>query len=1069
MWELSGGLIPTARAVIDINRPCNAKCVMCYYSYDSGDWSKSYEQVVQELSAAKARGNNSVDFTGGEPTIHPEMERVVRTAETMGLHTCIITNGLALEKVKRLTDAGCSEWLVSLHGFEGGHDRLLGVPRAWEKVNRTIDHLNDVGAFVRVNCTLTRYNAKDLPRLARHYIDHVRPRIVNFINFNPHYQWGNSDQPEIFRRLNEVQVKGSEVSDYLKDAVDLLREHNVWVNVRYFPFCLIKGYEAHICNNPQVMFDPYEWDYGVEPKTPEMYLRYARDLQARIGSSEGRCGACGILNVCGGIHKNYAKLHGYDELEPYAERSDYPYHFRTDLMSDIIIPAYRPNANLQKLLGEIAEKTVQPYRLHVVGVQQSAARNRNAGLSASSGPYVIMCDDDVCHLPIAWNRRLVMLLKENPGLLAVSARLMNPDGSVGRNTANNFNLNEPIVRVDMIPTACCIFRKTAVEFDERFVRAGWEDTDFFMQMKRDFSGDFAISNEIRVVHLNEEKNNGGVHNEHNSRLFLEKWGGTSSREVSPLSPMPKTSPLLPVEVEDMLRRQDYDGAVFFAQKASRRDGDDSALSRVLALELHRRGESERALRCLYQALLVNPGKGHLFKSFVSISRECGNYSILEAYLRMVTTQQPNLKDCALLLAECLTLQGKHSGARDVLKRLLARDPDSAAAAELLRQVEVRLGAGSVSGGVSSCEPVGGVNLRDFNALRFMTRRGCVDVGGVGDSDPLLCHRFEDRKARRYRSKGEIVDRIKHDREEYDLVVTDLTGGEPTLHPDIVEIVACGERLGNRICVISQGQWKNMRRMEAIVDAGVHEFLLSIHGVREDHDEATHAGAFDGIMQSIEFLERKRVRWRADCVVHKKNMARLPDYARMLRDLSHRPANVNFIVFSPLSTAQGHAEADLQAMHSELAPHLDEALEILDAALIWPNVRYYPMCMLPGRERHITCLPQICYDPMEWDCRSHSNMDADTIRSIYELGVSRGVYGETSRHVFHNTWSILQSQKLYRKGPTCLECSLRLICDGVAEQYRRRYGFGELSARKGELILDPIHFRRDRPEAVGVRK
>ena len=94
------GLIPTTRAVVDINRECNARCRMCYYAYDKGNWKKSFQDIQEELLAARDRGNNSVDFTGGEPTVYPHMDQVTRFAESIGLHTCIITNGLALGKIK---------------------------------------------------------------------------------------------------------------------------------------------------------------------------------------------------------------------------------------------------------------------------------------------------------------------------------------------------------------------------------------------------------------------------------------------------------------------------------------------------------------------------------------------------------------------------------------------------------------------------------------------------------------------------------------------------------------------------------------------------------------------------------------------------------------------------------------------------------------------------------------------------------------------------------------------------------------------------------------------------------
>lgn len=1076
MLDVESGLIPTTRAVVDVNRPCNAKCVMCYYSYDDSNWTKTLNQISLELASAKSRGNLSVDFTGGEPTIHPEMDKVILEAEGMGLHTCVITNGLAREKVKKLTEAGCSEWLVSVHGFEAQHDRLLGVPGAWKKVNDTIQELNGRGSFVRINCTLTRYNAKDLPKLAKHYVSEFQPRIVNFINFNPHYEWGNSDQPEVYKRLNEVQINGSEVAPYLKEAIDILASHNTWVNVRYFPFCLLRGYETYICNNPQVMFDPYEWDYGVMPKSSEVYLKYGRELQSRIGSSEGACGECGILDVCGGIHVNYARLHGYRELTPYRdERSDYPYYFKTDLTTDIVVPAFKPNGNLQKLLEEIAAKTAPPYNLVVVSKQQSAARNRNAGLMSSRSPFVIMCDDDICDLPHGWNRALLQKLKENPDLLAVSARLMNPNGTIGRNSANNGNMGPDLVKVGMIPTACCVLRRSDVRFDEGYITAGWEDTDFFMQMMQRFRGGFAIANTVKVVHLNEEKNNGGAQNLHNQQRFMRKWEQQAADKTSPPPPVSKGDLAfdLPADVARTVDQGDFDEACRLLRANA--GGRSIRAGHFLALGLagRRLGHNEQALRCFYQAATLEPANIDILKQFIQCSEEVGNYQTLEAFLRMVSIQRPEIKEFSLLLAECLFRQNKLVEAQKVLRAILAKDPGMRQAAELAREVDDRLcgartssTAPKTSGPVTAATPAE-LDLKVFNNLTYMTKRGCIDVGHICDINCLFCyHRFEDRKTRRFLSKQSIMDRLKRDRESYDLTVTDFTGGEPTLHPDIVEIVAFGNRIGNRICLITHGQWKHHDRIEAIIDAGVQEFLVSIHGVQEDHDAATNPGAFARIMTSIELMEKKGARWRVNCVAHKRNMTRLPQYARMIGSLSHRPYNANFIVFSPLAGWHQQEEIDFQAKHSELGPNLSEAIDIFSAANIWTNVRYYPMCMLPDREQHVTCFPQICYDPFEWDYRSYANPEADMIRKVYEIGVSNGVHGETPYHRFHNTWSIIQSQKLYRKGQACMDCRLRLICDGVAEQYERRFGLDELITRPGELVKDPIHFRRHWPAAVG---
>ncbi|MCE5336991.1 MAG: radical SAM protein [Desulfobacteraceae bacterium] len=738
---IRSGLIPTRRAVIDINRPCNAKCRMCYYAYDSSDWSKPIEDVKAELKAALDRGNTSVDFTGGEPTIYPDMTEAVRYAESIGLHTCIITNGLAVEKVKKLADAGCTEWLLSVHGYEDRQDQLLNVPGAWDKVNRSAAALNEKGCFVRVNCTLTRYNFKELPELARHYDTVIKPRIVNFINFNPHYEWGRNEQPEVVRRLNEVQVRASEVAPYLIEALEYLDGKHYWTNVRYFPLCLLKGYEHHVCNNPQVMFDPYEWDYSVSPKTTEAYLAQGRDFQKRINTREGSCASCGMIDVCGGLHANYAQVHGFDELEPYTERSDYPYYFKKDLATDIVIPAFRPNENLKRVLQEITDKTAPPYNVIVVSRRQSAARNRNEGLRAAQNPFVIMCDDDISDLPVGWNRQLAWILKEHREIVGISARLMNSDGTIGKNSANHFDLTPRLAEVEMIPTACSIFRRTDVRFDERYVTAGWEDSDFFMQLRQKYGGNVAIANEIRVVHLNEEKEGGGYWNQQNKDLFFAKWvDGTDKGGPVPVR---------------------------------------SAEARAADCE-----SSRQKLQPLHEAALRTPGDMAALKALIRASYDAKQFDQLEDCLRQLLQDHPRAKELRFLLASCLFEQGRYEEAHPIAEQLHATDPAYSPVKTLTDQIRVRLAAKKRAGTIGQPKqqipaakpveprPVPAVDRKATEAVIPGPRSRMKILLGPGLFDPRGNEAFLVKSLKR---AADVVT-FDHTRNDFDAVLRDLPAG-----------------------------------------------------------------------------------------------------------------------------------------------------------------------------------------------------------------------------------------------------------------------------------------------------
>jgi len=285
-----------------------------------------------------------------------------------------------------------------------------------------------------------------------------------------------------------------------------------------------------------------------------------------------------------------------------------------------------------------------------------------------------MCDDDISGLSPGWNRDLIYRLRESRELFGISARLMNPDGTVGRNSAGHFDLASPLAKVDMIPTACCVFRKTDLRFDERYIRAGWEDTDFFMQALRKYGGRFAIANTIRVLHLNEEKNGGGVENEHNRRLFLSKW--------------------------DFVEADGLDGQ-------SQCDGPPpSSSGTVLNCRL--------SLSALYEAVMADLTDMEAFKSFIQRSYGSRCFHLLESCLKELVKTRSSSKEICYLLASCLFEQAKYDEARPVAVDLASRYPGYAPARSLLERIETmgQQGAPRVPSG-TSWDPGGGANETNF--------------------------------------------------------------------------------------------------------------------------------------------------------------------------------------------------------------------------------------------------------------------------------------------------------------------------------------------------------------------
>lgn len=323
---------PTTRAMVDVGRKCNINCKFCYHKH-LGDLTKqtflSAEVLKHDIDAAAARGNDTIDFSGGEPTIHPDICELIRYCkDTHNMKVCIITNAILGENsTAKILDAGVDEFLVSMHGLPETHDMLSCHPGARDRQERFLKQISKRVSF-RINYTMNKFNQDEISVFALYAAKYYNPSIMNFINFNPHHSWQDDvvGTKEVLPSLDVLEKE-------LNLAIPALEKHGIGVNVRYYPMCRIKEeYRRCVCNDHQVTFDPYEWDYRIMPKTVDAHMRWAIEGSKSIEHKKFPCSACNIRYICGGINRYYYKAcDKADAVKPVYEKVEnehFVYHYR---------------------------------------------------------------------------------------------------------------------------------------------------------------------------------------------------------------------------------------------------------------------------------------------------------------------------------------------------------------------------------------------------------------------------------------------------------------------------------------------------------------------------------------------------------------------------------------------------------------------------------------------------------------------------------------------------------------------------------------------------------------------
>ena len=106
----------TPHLTIESNTTCNIRCACCYCIEEAAA-VKPLAQVLDEIDLAVEKRNlDAISLLGGEPTLHPDIVRIVKYVKQKGLVCLLLTNGVRFLQ----GDAGLLDALVA-----AGVDRFL--------------------------------------------------------------------------------------------------------------------------------------------------------------------------------------------------------------------------------------------------------------------------------------------------------------------------------------------------------------------------------------------------------------------------------------------------------------------------------------------------------------------------------------------------------------------------------------------------------------------------------------------------------------------------------------------------------------------------------------------------------------------------------------------------------------------------------------------------------------------------------------------------------------------------------------------------------------------------------
>jgi len=275
-----------------------------------------------------------------------------------------------------------------------------------------------------------------------------------------------------------------------------------------------------------------------------------------------------------------------------------------------------------------------------------------------------------------------------------------------------------------------------------------------------------------------------------------------------------------------------------------------------------------------------------------------------------------------------------------------------------------------------------------------------------------------------------------------IIHVDVTGGEPTLHPNIVDIVRYAREIGLAIRIITLGQFlkkKNMpgcegkMQLDALLDAGVTNFLFSYHACAPDLFRTITGEDWNTLEESMTTLDSQGFSYTANTVVYAENYTHLPEIATHLVRKHSAHYMHNFIIMNAYYEWNKDGKAfGTQARYKDIFPYLLDAVATLEDNGRAVNIRYAPLCAVKGLERNLVGMVGNRWDPYEWR-NAGGHFQGSTPEQAAALFPVQPLQGLANHHRQAGGKVFLDQ---------CGTCAAQAVCDGVDVNYATQHGGDE---------------------------
>lgn len=221
--------------MLEITHMCNLKCEGCGRIREYRDTLNQMISFEDCMQSAEDCPSPVVTVTGGEPLLHPDIDKIIAGLIKKGRHIYMCTNGLLLEQnLHRFTPNVGFNINIHLDGLAARHDAIVGQPGAFETATKAIKAAKKKGFRVCTNSTIYKDTSIDEIKELFNFLSSLD---VDGILVSPGFSFEDND--------NDVFMSKEEIHQKFESIFELSKFYKIISSPLYLRF--LKGERDLLC------------------------------------------------------------------------------------------------------------------------------------------------------------------------------------------------------------------------------------------------------------------------------------------------------------------------------------------------------------------------------------------------------------------------------------------------------------------------------------------------------------------------------------------------------------------------------------------------------------------------------------------------------------------------------------------------------------------------------------------------------------------------------------------------------------------------------------------------------